>query len=84
MLITSVILSVATQPIPNGGMASYAVLFAQLGIPMDALAIALACETVFDFVITGFDQFNIPLILLNQAGRLGLVDREKLLKNKIK
>ena len=82
MLITVVILAIATPPIPGGGMATYAVLFAQLGIPQEALAIALACETVLDFVMTGFNQVSIQMVLLNQAGRLGLVDRQKLLKNK--
>lgn len=80
LLITGIILAVATPPIPGGGMATYAVLFAQLGIPTEALAIALACETVFDFIITGFDQFGISLVLLNQAGRLGFAEREKLLR----
>lgn len=80
MLLTSVILSVATPPIPGGGLATYAVLFSQLGIPSEALAVALACDTVFDFVITGIDQFCIPLVLLNAAGKLGFTDRDVLLK----
>ena len=49
MIVTCVILSVATTPIPGGGMAIYAVIFTQLGIPSEALAIALACESVFDY-----------------------------------
>lgn len=81
MLASSVILAVATPPIPGGGMATYAVLFAQLGIPQEALAIALVCETVFDFVKTGFNQFDIQMVLLNLAGKLGLVDWEKLLSD---
>lgn len=81
MIVTCVILSVATTPIPGGGMAIYAVIFTQLGIPSEALAIALACESVFDFIITGLDQFGISLMLLNQAGRLSFVNREILLKN---
>ena len=80
MLLTASLLSVATPPIPGGGLAAYAVLFTQLGIPAEALAIALTCETVFDFLVTGFDQFNIPFVLLNVAGKLGLVDRDKLLQ----
>ena len=80
MMLMSIVLAIATPPIPGGGMATYAVLFAQLGIPTEALAIALACETVFDFVVTGFDQFGISFVLLNMAGKLGFVDREKLLK----
>ena len=80
MMLTSLLLSLATPPIPGGGLAAYAVLFAQLGIPEEALAIALACETVFDFVITGTQQFSIPLVLLNVAQGLGLVDQDTLRK----
>lgn len=80
MIISCVILAVATPPIPGGSMATYAVLFAQLGIPVEALGIALACDTVFDFIVTGFDQFSISFVLLNQARKLGLVDRDILMK----
>ena len=84
MMLTVCILAVATPPIPGGAMASYTVLLAQLGIPMEALAVALACDAVFDFIDTGFDQFLLPNILLNQAGKLGLVNREILLSRKAK
>ncbi len=75
------ILALATPPIPGGAMTAYTVLFAQLGIPAEALAIALACDTLVDFIDTGFDQFLLPFALLNQAKRLGLVD-EKVLREK--
>ncbi|MDO4816335.1 MAG: cation:dicarboxylase symporter family transporter [Bacillota bacterium] len=83
-MITVCILAVATPPIPGGAMASYTVLLTQLGIPIEALAVALACDAVFDFIDTGIDQFLLPYILLNQAGKLGLVDRETLLSRKTK
>lgn len=76
------VLAIATPPIPGGGLATYAVLFAQMGIPAEALGMAIACETVLDFVITGFNQFNINFILLNLGSKLGLVDRKTLLKEK--
>lgn len=80
MMITVCILAIATPPIPGGAMASYTVLFLQLGIPMEALAIALTCDTIFDFIVTGTDQFLLPFTLLTQAGKLGLVDRKTLLR----
>lgn len=79
MLFTVAILAIATQPIPGGAMTAYTMLFAQLGIPAGALAVALACDTLFDFISTGTDQFLLPYVLLGQAGRLGMVD-EKILK----
>ncbi len=78
-IFSSIILAVATPTIPGGALASYTVLFLQLGIPQDALVIALACDTIFDFIATGTDQFMMPFALLMQARKLGLVD-EKVLK----
>ncbi len=74
------ILAIATPPIPGGAMTAYTVLFSGLEIPTEALAVALACDTIFDFLSTGLDQFLLPLPLLNQSMRLGLVDRKKLEK----
>lgn len=81
MILTVTVLALATPPIPGGALTAYTVLFAQLGIPVEALAVALACDTIFDFVDTGFDQFLLPFALLNQASRLGMVDREVLKKH---
>ena len=80
LIITCAILAVATPPIPGGAVTSYTVLLMQLGIPMEALAIALAADTLFDFIGTGINQFSIPLVLLNQAGKIDLVDRNILTK----
>lgn len=82
MMIFSVgILAVATPPIPGGAMTAYTVLFAQLGIPPQAITIALACDALFDFIDTGIDQFVLPLSILPQANKLGMVD-EKILRGK--
>lgn len=79
MLFTAGVLAIATPPIPGGAASSYTVLFLQLGIPAEAVAIALACDAIFDFMATGADQFLMPFQLLNQASKLGLVDRKTLL-----
>lgn len=82
-IFSSIILAVATPTIPGGALASYTVLFLQLGIPQNALVIALACDTIFDFIATGTDQFMMPFALLIQARKLGLVD-EKILNKEPK
>ena len=77
LLICSVILSSATPPIPGGALTCYAVLYTQLGIPADAIAIAAACHTILiDSVNTGFNQLSLPYCVLNLATKLGLTDRE--------
>ncbi len=78
LVFTAAVLSLATPPIPGGALASYAVLFLQLGIPEEALAVALACDTLFDFINTGINQFLLPFILLNESQKLGVVDNKKL------
>lgn len=75
MLVCSAcILAVATPPIPGGSLTAYTVLFAQLGIPTQAIAIALACDTLVDFVTTSVDEFALPLVILPRASKLGMVD----------
>ncbi|MCQ2463655.1 MAG: dicarboxylate/amino acid:cation symporter [Clostridia bacterium] len=84
MMVFSIgILAVATPPIPGGAMTAYTVLFTQLGIPPEAIAITLACDALFDFLDTGIDQFLLPIIMLPQAGKLGMLDRD-ILKTKSK
>lgn len=75
MMFTAGILSLATQPIPGGALASYTILFSQLGIPAEALAVALACDTLVDFISTGGDQFLLQYAVLDRASRLGMVDK---------
>lgn len=70
------ILSVATPPIPGGALTAYTIIFKLLGIPAEALAIALAIDVIVDFIATGFDQFILPLALVNQASNFGKLDAD--------
>lgn len=83
MIFSAGILAIATPPIPGGAITAYTVLFSQLGIPAEAIAVALACDTILDFICTGGDQFMIPFAILNQANRLGLVNKDILKRKKI-
>lgn len=74
MIICVWILAIATPPIPGGALTAYTVLLAQLGIPAEALAIALACDAVFDFIVTGFDQYMLPMALLNKANYFNMAN----------
>jgi len=72
------ILAVATPPIPGGGAVAYAILFAQMGIPAEAMAVALTIDMLTDFAITAFEMFSLPFSLIHSAARLGMIDMEKL------
>ena len=74
----SAILAVATPPIPGGGAVAYAILFAQMGIPTEAMAVAFTIDMLTDFAITAFEMFTIPFSLIHSAGRLGMIDLDTL------
>ncbi|MDO4938749.1 MAG: cation:dicarboxylase symporter family transporter [Lachnospiraceae bacterium] len=78
--IMSIILSVATPPIPGGALASISVLFAQLGLPSGGLAVVLALNIILDFIETPTDLFGGHAMLILTAKKLGLIDEETMRK----
>ena len=74
----SAIVAIATPPIPGGGAIAYSVLFSQMGIPGEALAIALAMDLIMDFVITAHEMYVLPLAMINISSGLGLIDADTL------
>ncbi len=59
--------AVATPPVPGGALAAYTVIFAQLGIPSEAVALVVTLDILFDFVATAFDGSFLQLELIRQA-----------------
>ena len=78
-IFSAVVLAIAAPPIPGGTLTCYSILFIQLGLPAEALAVALALDVLFDFIATGADMFILQLELLVQAKQMGMV-KEKILK----
>lgn len=76
----SIILSVATPPIPGGTLASISVLFAQLGLPSGGLAVVLALNIILDFIETPTDIFGGHAVLILTSKKLGLIDEEVMRK----
>lgn len=79
VLISSII-AIATPPIPGGGAVAYTIIFAQMGIPSDALAMALALDIITDFLITAFEMLVLPMALVSISSGLGMIDRESLIR----
>ncbi len=77
-VIISTIIAIATPPIPGGGAVAYAIIFAQMGIPDEAMAVALALDIITDFLITAFEMFVLPLSLINISYSLGMINRDTL------
>jgi len=59
----SIILSVASPPVPGGMTASFTILFAQLGLPASDLAVILSLTSILDFAITATDVFTQQCVL---------------------
>ncbi len=79
-VILAVILFVATPPVPGANLLAYVAIFAQLGIPSEALIDAMIFDIVFGLFASAGNQFVLQLELILQAGRMGLLDRMKLRK----
>lgn len=73
-VIISVILAIASPPIPGGTLTCYTVMFTQLGIPAEALAVALALDVLFDFMATALNMVLLELELAQQAKNLNMLD----------
>lgn len=74
----AVILTIAAPPIAGGGAALLSILFAQLGIPAEALAIAVAIDVIADFLLTSTNVFCRQGELILVSNKLGMLDLERL------
>ena len=74
----SVILSIAIPAIPGGTLMFFPMLFAQLGLPAQALTAMLATDIFFDAICTAFNQVSVQMALVRQAGTMGLLDEDVL------
>ena len=77
-VILAVILFVATPPVPGANLLAYVAIFAQLGVPREALIDAMVFDIVFGLFAAAGNQFVLQLELILQAGRMGILDRVKL------
>lgn len=82
LLLTSVVLKIATPPIPGGSVAICTILFNQLGLPLEGLAVAVAIDIIADFLLTATDIFCLQSELIILSGKLGMIDVGKLQKRK--
>lgn len=74
----SVIMSIASPPIPGSAITCYAILCRQLGIPMEAVALCIALDIIHDRLQTTMDTVNLHLEVTDLACGMKLVNRETL------
>lgn len=80
-VLVSTFVAIATPPVPGGAIAAYTIIFAQLGIPQSAVAIAISLDLFFDFIATAFDSSFLQLELIRQADLNKMLDYDILRKD---
>ncbi len=76
--VLGVVLFVATPPVPGANLLAYIAIFAQLGIPQDALIAAMIFDVVFGLFACAANQTMLQMELILQADRIGLLNRQNL------
>ena len=79
-LITNLLLSMATPPMPGGTIMAYTIAFAQLGIPMEGMGIVFVVDMLIDFPGTACNVSGWQLLLTEVADSLDMLDKETLRK----
>lgn len=79
-VLTSGLLAIAAPPVPGGSLTCYTVLLAQLGIPHEAIGLAVAGNVLLDFFMTSCGISCLQSELVLSANKLGMLDRERLEK----
>lgn len=81
MMIVVGLLSMAAPPIPGGALTCYTVMFMQLGIPVEAVALAVAINSLVDFIMTANNLTCLQIETVLVSGKLKMLDKE-CLRNK--
>ena len=79
-VLTSGLLAIDAPPVPGGSLTCYTVLLAQLGIPDEAIGLAVAGNVLLDFFMTACGISCLQSELMLSANKLGMLDRERLEK----
>ena len=82
LLINSIILSMAVPKIPDGTVGAYVLLFAQLGIPTEAVTIIAILGTITDRFCTPAGVVSIQTEMIQQAAKLNLINKDVLRREK--
>ena len=77
-VLTAGLLAIAAPPVPGGSLTCYTVLLAQLGIPAEAIGLAVAGNVILDFFMTSCGISCLQSELMLTSDRLGMLDHEAL------
>ncbi len=75
-IVMSIILSAAAPPIPGEMTASFTILFNQLGLPVEDLAVILTLTSILDFLATATNVFSGQCVMAIVSEEIGFRKRE--------
>lgn len=78
--ITVWLISYAVPPVAGGAIMGFTIVFTQLGIPTEALGIAIALNAITDFPLTAMNVTGWQLTMIDVADSLGSLNKETLRK----
>lgn len=78
--IISVVLAIAAPPVPGAALTCYTILFMQLGIPSEAVAVVITLNVILEFVTTAVNLFCLQTELVELSGSLEFLDTDCLRK----
>lgn len=79
-IILVVALQAASPPVSGVDTLAYVAIFARLGIPSEALIMAIVCDIIFCFISSAVNQAMLQLDLIDEAKRLNTLDNNILQK----
>ena len=82
--LVSVLLAMAAPPVPGGSLTCYTVLLTQLGIPEEAIGLAIAGNVILGFFMTACGVSCLQSELVLVANKLGMLDRDCLARREAK
>ncbi len=77
-LFICVMLAVAAPPVPGAALTCYTLLFTQLGVPMEAVAVMTALNVILEFLATAANLFCLQMALTDLGGSLEMLDVDTL------
>ena len=77
-LLLSVLMSFAIPPIPGGDVGCYSLMFLQLGIPLNSLAVVMTLSMLFEFLGTATDMTSLQCEMVHLTSHLGKLDLDQL------
>ena len=79
--ITVWLISFAVPPVAGGAIMGFTIVFTQLGIPTEAMGIAIALNAITDFPLTAMNVTGWQLTMIDVADSLDMLNKETLHKN---